>query len=174
MNNNNETILFDDRRVRTAGAFERRKRDYRICQTSLFILIVISAVCAFLDPYAAIFLLPFALFSYLSVFLEWLKVKNNHLIIRSDRIEITDRFNKTTTCKINLEELILELQQPNARGRGILMKFYDSKHNLICQYEDMLNFAAPYGQEKTAWERSIEDSGIKIIDNGYVIKNKSS
>lgn len=43
--------------------------------------------------------------------------------------------------------------------------------NLICKYEDMLNKAAPWGFEKTSWERSIEGLDIKIIDAEGIIKN---
>lgn len=68
--------------------------------------------------------------------------------------------------------MTLELRHSfNRRSGGIIMKFYDSKGNLICKYEDMLNRAAPWGFEKTSWERSIEGLGIKIIDAEGIIKN---
>ena len=50
------------------------------------------------------------------------------------------------------------------------MKFYDAKGNLICKYEDLFNRTAPWGFEKTNWEKSIEGLGIEIIDASGIIK----
>lgn len=52
------------------------------------------------------------------------------------------------------------------------MLFYDKDMHKIFKYEDMLNHAAPYGFEKTNWEKGLEKSGVQIMDPSEMIKNK--
>ena len=167
----NNNILFDDWKTRCDGVLKHRREEYTVCLILISILFSCSFVGAFFE---LVLIVPMVLsFGALAVvFLEGQKVKNNHLVIKSNQIEITNRFNKTTLYKIYIHELTLELRHSfNRTSGGIIMKFYDSKGNLICKYEDMLNRAAPWGFEKTSWERSTEGLGIKIIDAEGIFKN---
>ena len=167
----NNSILFDDWQMRPDGALKSRKRAYTFCLLCISVLFWFSGVGVFFEL-ALLMPLVLAIITITVVFLEWQKVKNNHLIIRSNQIEITNRFNKTTIYKIHIHESTLELSHSfNRRSGGIIMKFYDSKGNLICKYEDMLNTAAPWGFEKTNWEKGLEGLGIEIIDTSGIIKN---
>ena len=167
----NNSILFDDWQMRRDGVLKYRKRAYTISLFCISILFLVLSVGVFFEL-ALMIPLVHALIAITVVFLEWQKVKNNHLIIKSNQIAITNRFNKTTIYKIHIHELTLELRHSfNRRSGGIILKFYDSKGNLICKYEDMLNTAAPWGLEKTKWEKSLEGLGIVIIDTSGIIKN---
>ena len=166
-----DNILFDDWQTRNDDALKQRRGAYTFCLICLSILFLCSGVGAFFEL-ALIAPLVLSCIALIAVLLEWKKVKNNHLVIKSNRLEITNRFNQTKIYKIHIDELTLELRPSfNKRSGGILMKFYDSKGNLFCKYEDMLNKTAPWGFEKTNWERSIEGLGIEIIDASGIIKN---
>ena len=169
MENNN--VLFDDWQTRPNGALNARRSAYTVCMTFISILFFGSCVGVIFEPafIAPIFL---SVITFSVVFLEWCKVKNNHLVIKNNQIDITNRFNKTTTHIIHVHELTLELRHSiNRRSGGIIMKFYDAKGNLICKYEDMFNRTAPWGSKKTNWENNLERLGIKIIDVSGIIKN---
>ena len=165
-------ILFDDWNVRCNGIFNRRKKEYHICSVSIGSLFLISII-GMMFHWASIVFLALSLIAYLVIWLEWLKVKNNHLVIRQDQIEVTNRFNKTTIHKIQINELVVELRHSfNQRSGGIIVSFYDKDKHMILKYEDMLNRAAPYGFEKTNWEKGLENLGVEIIDPTEIIKNK--
>lgn len=167
----NNSILFDDWQIRHDGVLKYRRRAYTFSLFCISILFLVLFVGVFFELFLMIpLVLAFIVITV--VFLEWQKVKNNHLIIKSNQIVITNRFNKTTIYKIHIHESTLELSHSfNRRSGGIIMKFYDSKGNLICKYEDMLNTAAPWGFEKTNWEKGLEGLGIEIIDTSGIIKN---
>lgn len=167
----NNDVLFDDWQVRCERILERRRAAYAVCISAIGVLLVSSCIGMFLEP--ALFL-PFVICVavFAVVVLEYLKVKNNHLVIRNNLIEITNRFNKTTTYKVNIRELTLIIKHSiNYRSGGIIMLFYDSKDNLICKYEDMFNRTALFGCEKTKWEKTIEGFNIKVVDPTGIIKN---
>ena len=164
-------ILFDDWETRYDAALEYRKKNYIFslslgCITCLFLLVGSFFKLSLIMPFF-IFLL-----ALISIILEWLKIKNNHLVIKNNQIEITNRFNKTRIYEINAKELVIMLRHSifNRRSGGIVMKFYDSKKNLICKYEDMLNGITPFGVEKTNWVKSIEALGVKIIDTERILR----
>ena len=54
-------------------------------------------------------LLFISLIVFANVYLEWLKIKNSHLIIKSNQIMVTNRFNKITVYNINLNNLVIKL-----------------------------------------------------------------
>lgn len=167
----NNNILFDDWQMRRDGVLKNRRGAYTFCLICISILFLGSCVGVFFEL-AVIAPLVISFIVLTVLLLEWQKVKNNHLVIKSNQLEITNRFNKTTIYKIHIHELTLALRHSfNRRSGGIIMKFYDSKGNLICKYEDMLNRATPWGFEKTNWERGIEGLGIKIIDAEGIFKN---
>ena len=89
-----DDILFDDWKLRRENAFKNRKREYIVVSILLGILLFLSIAALFFEFYLLIWL-PIVLISILSGWLEWLKIKNNHLIIKNNQIEITNRFNKT-------------------------------------------------------------------------------
>ena len=165
-------ILFDDWEVRREGNFNRRKKDYNIASVCIGALCLFSVIGMTFHWFCAISLVLSSI-TYLFIWLEWLKIKNNHLVIGSNQIEITNRFNKTAIYKIQIDELTIELRHSfNARSGGIILLFCDKDMRTIIKYEDMLNHAAPYGFEKTNWEKGLEKLGVKIIDQTEIIKNK--
>lgn len=167
----NNNILFDDWQTRCDDVLKHRRWAYTFCLIFFNILFLGLVIGAFFKLYLVVPLV-LSFISLIAVLLEWMKVKNNHLVIKSNQLEITNRFNKTKIYKIHIYELSLVLKPPfYQRGGGIIMKFYDAKGNLICKYEDMFNRAAPWGFEKTNWEKSIEGLGIEIIDASGIIKN---
>ena len=165
-------ILFDDWKVRQEGIFNRRKKDYNIGFICVGVLWLFSVVGMIFHWSVAIFLVLSSI-TYLFIWLEWLKIKNNHLVIRSDQIEVTNRFNKTAIYKVQINELAIELRPSfDQRSGGIILLFRDKDMRTIIKYEDMLNHAAMYGFEKTDWEKGLEKLGVKIIDQTEIIKNK--
>lgn len=164
-----DKILFDDWKVREYNAYNNRKKDYFLPFISMIFLLVFSIVCCMFFERALIMLFLLFLVCFICICLEWLKIKNNHLIIRNNQIEITNLFNKTHVYEVNIKELVLKIKRSfNRRSGGIILKFYDLNKNLICKYEDMLNYAMPYG-EKTEWQKAIKNLGFKIDGRGYSI-----
>lgn len=164
-------ILFDDWETRYDEALRSRKKAYIFFLSYACITCLFSLVGSFFKwP----LIMPFFIFLLvlISIILEWLKIKNNHLVIKNNQIEITNRFNKTRIYEINAKELVIMLRHSifNRRSGGIVIKFYDSKKNFICKYEDMLNGAIPFGVKKTNWEKSIEALGVKIIDTERILR----
>lgn len=164
-----DIVLFDDWSV-------RRERD--AYSKTGFLLIVISLGSLLLFSLVGLFFLPYlvipmvmAVLALGAVVLQWLMIRHNHLVIKKNQIEITNRFCKTTVYPVSLRTLTLELRHHLDPKRGILMKFYDSSGKLVCKYEDMCNAAAPWGFPKTAWENGLTALGIQILDPTGVIKN---
>ena len=140
-----------------------------ICSIFLFLVSLIGVI---FEVEILVFMF-ISLIVFACVNLEWLKIKNSHLIIKSNQIIVTNRFKKTTAFNIDLNNLVIQLSHSfNLRSGGIVMKFYDMNNNLICKYEDMLNFAAPLGEKNTYWEQAILALNVKIIDDFEIIKNK--
>ena len=140
-----------------------------ICSIFLFLVSLIGVI---FEVEILVFMF-ISLIVFACVNLEWLKIKNSHLIIKSNQIIVTNRFKKTTAFNIDLNNLVIKLSHSfNLRSGGIVMKFYDMNNNLICKYEDMLNFAAPLGEKNTCWEQAILALNVKIIDDFEIIKNK--
>ena len=167
-----DNILFDDWKVRREGVFDRRKEEYTISFICVGVLWLFSVV-GMIFHWSLAILLVLPSITHLFVWLEWLKIKNNHLVIRSDQIEVTNRFNKTAIYKVQINELTIELRPSfNVRSGGIILLFRDKDMRTIIKYEDMLNHAAMYGFEKTDWEKGLEKLGVKIIDRTEINKNK--
>ena len=164
-------ILFDDWAVRREGVLKGRKISYIVCFVCVGILFLGSAVAVFfVFPCIVFFII--AVITLITLYNEWRKIKNSHLIIKSNQIEITDKTNKTYVFKVRAEQLIIELRHACRRGGGIIMRFYDVKGRMICEYEDMLNRAAPFQLPKTEWEKGIEELGVRIIDETEILKNR--
>ena len=167
-----KNILFDDWTTRCDGALKFRKRQYVVGMICTSLLMLVSLIGIFFEL-GMLVLLFISLIVFANVYLEWLKIKNSHLIIKSNQIMVTNKFNKTTVYNIDLNNLVVKLSHSfNLRSGGIVMKFYDMNNNFICKYEDMLNFAAPLGEKNTNWAEAILNLKIKIIDDFEIIKNK--
>ena len=129
-------ILLDDWKVRCDGVFNRRKKEYHICSICIGSLCLISII-GMMFHWASIVFLAISSIAYLVIWFEWLKVKNNHLVIRRDQIEVTNRFNKTTIHKIQIDELVMELRHSfNQRSGGIIVSFCNKDKHMIFKYED--------------------------------------
>ena len=165
-------ILFDDWATRSDGLFNARKLAYVACIICVTLLLIISTIGVFFE-WGMIVMLVISLIVIISLILEWLKVKHNHLIIRENQIEITNRFHKNTVYQIKINNIRLELRHAfDRRSGGIIMKFFDLDGNLICKYEDMINHPAPYGATPSDWEKSLWALGIDIRDPQNIIENK--
>ena len=166
-----KNILFDDWTTRCDGALKFRKRRYVVGMICTSLLMLVSLIGIFFEL-GMLVLLFISLIVFADVYLEWLKIKNSHLIIKSNQIIVTNRFNKTTVYNVDLNNLVIKLRHSfNFRSGGIVMKFYDTNNNFICKYEDMLNSAAQLGDTNTTWEKAVLALNIKIIDDFEIIKN---
>ena len=167
-----EKILFNDWETRIPGAIKYRKKNYilsLLCTSVLFVMSIIG--CIFY--WEVIVLLLISAIVFIAVIFEWLKIKNNHLIIKNNQIEITNRFNKIKIYKINIDNVVLKIRSSfNRRSGGIIMIFLNQDNHQICKYEDMLNGASPLGVKKNLWEEKILSLGIKVVDEQEIIKNK--
>ncbi len=163
-------VIFDDWDVREKGIYQSRKKQYSICFTGIIILNIILIIAAFFEWYFC-FMLVISLIGMLWMVLEWLKVKNNHLVITQDAIYITNRFKKEFGYKIYYKKCKLEIKSSVKRGGGLFLKFYDSNDKLICKYEDMLNYVSGYKEKSTKWEKAVKSLNIPIIDKNEVFKN---
>lgn len=166
----NSKVVFDDWQVREKNVFETRKKEYIFCLISIIVLTAISFVATILEWYLCIMLILVIICLFVFC-LEWLKIKNNHLVIAEDTIYITNRFNKTKEYIVDYKDCKLELKKSVKRGGGKWLKFYGADNKLICKYEDMLNNASDYGSEPTKWEKSIKGLNIRIIDKEQIFKN---
>ena len=167
---NNDNIKFDDWITRYPKALEKRRKDYIICEIPLISMCLFSTIFMFFEFAFVVVLILFIIVTVV-VYLEWLKVKNNHLVIRTNQIEITNRFSKKVIYNIDYNNLKIKLERSCKRGGGILLSFYDSNFNYITRYEDMLNYPTPYGEKRNCWEETIKTLGLEIIDNSEIIKN---
>ena len=167
----NKNILFDDWSVRAKGVLKHRKNQYIVISVLIGILFVLSVIGMFFHL-GCIVPLVLSVIVHISSLLEWLKIKNHHLIIKKDKIEITNRFHKTKIYPLEVHELTIKLRHSfNYRSGGIVMLFYDKNRQVICKYEDMFNHASPYGAKKTNWENALVNLGVKIMDPTEIIKN---
>ena len=167
----NSNVLFDDWAVRNKQVYISRRKTYQIV-ISIFLVFWLFFLVLTIWEWAAVFALPVWTLVIATIFGEWLKVKNNHLVIKTDKIEITNRVNKTTIYHTDIGALSLVLAHSfNRRSGGIIMKFYNTNGKLVCKYEDMINTAAPWGQEQTNWEKGLKELNIKITDAEGIIKN---
>ena len=167
----NSNVLFDDWAVRNKQAYNFRRRTYQIV-ISLFLVFWLLFLVITIWEWTAVFPLSGWTLVIVTIYWEWLKVKNHHLVIKTDKIEITNRVNKTTIYHTDIGALSLVLAHSfNRRSGGIIMKFYNTNGKLVCKYEDMINTAAPWGQEQTNWEKGLKGLNIKITDVEGIIKN---
>lgn len=164
-------ILFDDWKTRRSDTLKNRKNRYLISLITLIILLFISIFGLFFH-WGLIIILIIILIGMVSIYIEWLQVKNNHLIIKNNRIMITNRFNKTYSYDINFDDIILKIKLPFINSGGIILNFYNKSGKLICKYHDMVNYASSLGDKKTLWEEKILSLGIKVVDEQEIIKNK--
>ena len=87
--------------MRIPDAIKYRKKNYILSLLCTLVLFVMSIIgCIFY--WEVIVLLLISAIVFIAVIFEWLKIKNNHLIIKNNQIEITNRFNKIKIYKINI------------------------------------------------------------------------
>ena len=91
----NNFILFDDWTTRYDGTLKFRKRQYVVGIVCTSFLLLVSLIGIFFEV-GMLFFLFISSIAFASVNLEWLKIKNSHLIIKSNQIMVTNKFNKTT------------------------------------------------------------------------------
>ena len=145
------------------------RKDYRLCFVFLLVFLIASIVGLFFSIYI-VFMLFLAIYANVALLFQYLKIKNNHLVITTDSIYVTNRFNKTKEYKVNYKDCILEIKQSVKRGGGIWMKFYDKNNTLLVKYEDMLNAPTMYGGKLLPWGEAIKSLGIQLIDKGNLFK----
>ena len=160
-----ETIVFDDWQYRTKGIIENIKKDYRLCFALLLVFLIASIIGLFFSIYI-VFMLFLAIYANVALLFQYLKIKNNHLVITTDSIYVTNRFNNTKKYKVNYKDCILEIKKSVKRGGGIWMKFYDKNNTLLVKYEDMLNTPTMYGGKLLPWGEAIKSLEIQLIDKG--------
>ena len=160
-------IVFDDWMYRHPNSLKQRMKDYFLCAIPLCMLTLVSIIGMFFSLYVGCFLL-LAICSNVVVLLEYLKVKNNHLIITKEAIYVTNRFKVTNEYLLDYRECSLEIRKSFKRGGGIWLKFYDKNGKLLLKYEDMLNSPTMYGGKLLPWGESIKSLQIPIVDKNHL------
>ena len=89
-----EKIIFDDWQYRPKGIIENIKKDYCLCFVLLLVFLIASIVGLFFSIYI-VFMLFLAIYANVALLFQYLKIKNNHLVITTDSIYVTNRFNNT-------------------------------------------------------------------------------
>ena len=163
----NGIAIFDDWDFRPTSLMKNRKKDYIICLIPIIILFIASVIATIFEWYLCIFII-LSLLALISIWLEWLKLKNNHLQITKDTIYITNRFNKIKEYVVDYKECKLELKESVKRGGGIWLRFLDKNNKLICKYEDMINSPTMYGGKLLPWGQALKSLGITIIDKNEI------
>ena len=156
-------MVFDDWMYRNPDLLKHRRKDYFVCFISVWILGLVSIVGMFFSLYSVCCLF-LAIYVNMGLLLEYLKVKNNHLIITKKAIYITNRFKRTKEYLLDYKECSLEIQKSVKRGGGIWLKFYDKNGKFLLKYEDMLNRPTMYGGKLLPWGEAIKSLQIPIED----------
>lgn len=170
MNKRSEMIVFDDWNVRDLQQYKSRIKDYKFLSYMFLVFDIVLLIAGCFNWYAFVGLFFLALVEF-GVYLEWLKTKNYHLIIKENSIEITNRFKKTVVYDVDYSKCSLILTNNFARGGGIYLTFVDSNNKKICRYEDMINNASYLNNPLNSWEKGLKSLGIPIIDEQYIFKN---
>ena len=158
-----QQVIFDDWSYRHENSLKNRKKDYIICAIPLSMLMLISLVGIFFSLYSLIaFMLSIGV--NLAIIFEYLKVKNNHLIITEKIISVTNRFNVTKNFEVDYKDCSLEVKPSIKRSGGLWLKFFDKNGKLLLKYEDMLNTPTMYGGKLLPWGEAIKSLQIPIID----------
>ncbi len=167
-----EQPIFDDWVVRNETAYGSRRRTYQII-LALFLLFCVTFLILSLFYWYCI--LAFAVWSLVivTIYLEWLKVKNHHLRILEDKICIVDRFGRQKIYPAECRSCTVVLKRPAYRSGGIRLLFLDQNKRKICMYEDMINHGSYDGVPPTAWEQAIMALPMTVVDKGYLLKNRN-
>lgn len=139
-----ERIVFDDWLYRPKALIKQKKAEYLVFFILLWILFLASVIGMLFSLYSLLFL-SLSICANIGLMLEYLKIRNHHLVITDQAIYMTNRFNKTKKYLLNYKDCSLEIKESVKRGGGIWMKFYDPKGTLLLKYEDMLNTPTMYG-----------------------------
>ena len=161
----NNQVVFDDWIYRPKNILTSIKKDYFLCFIPIWMFTLISFVSVLFEIYL-IFIFALAIFANIVLVFQYLKIKNNHLVITDNSIYVTNRFNKTKKYDINYKECVLEIKKSIKRSGGIWMKLYDKNKKLLLKYEDMINTPTMYGGKLLPFGVAIKLLEIPIIDNG--------
>lgn len=166
-----EQPVFDDWAVRNEQVSISRQKGYRFILSFFLALLLFFLV---LTAFYWYMILVFSVFClvFVTLFLEWLKVKNHHLRIYEDKICIVDRFGREKVYPVEYRCCTLVLKVPATRSGGVRLLFYDREKRKICKYEDMINWGAFYGATPTAWEQALMELPMTIVDKGWILKNR--
>lgn len=163
-------VLFDDWLVRNEKLIKSKLKIYHILLASL--AIINAAVIIMTIFYWQIIIAELLfLITLICVLCEYLKVKNNHLIIYENKIKIINRFHKEKTIDLIPNQYSITLKYGINRGSGLFLIFKDQDGKVITKYEDMMNYPSPYQEAKTEWEIKIKEIGCIINDPNEIIKN---
>ncbi len=163
-------VLFDDWLFRDEKRIKPRLKLYQLLLVFLTIINVAILIMTFFYWYIIIFALLF-ITTLVYGYFEYLKVKNNHLIIYENRIQIINRFKKEKIFDLTPNQYSINLKDGINRGSGLFLIFKDQDGKVITKYEDMFNYPSPYQEDKTEWEIKIKEVGCRINDPNEIIKN---
>lgn len=157
-----KNVVFDDWQYRDKTVIKQIKQDYGLLFVLLGIFTLITIVVMFFSLYALLFFI-LAVIADICILFSYLKIMNNHLVITTEAIYITNLFKKEKEYIIDYKSLSLEIKQSVKRGGGLWLKFFkDDK--LLLKYEDMLNFPIGCGDKLTDWGIAIKALKIPIKD----------
>ena len=81
MNKRSEMIVFDDWNVRDLQQYESRIKDFKFLSYMFLVFDIVLLIAGCINWYVFVGLFFFVLAEF-GVYLEWLKTKNYHLIIK--------------------------------------------------------------------------------------------
>ena len=178
MSKSDEIVVYDDWNVRDQTHYNSICNTYKfliyMCLFSTFIVIasLVYMLFAYIDVWFAVVpVLALFIIADVEIYFKWLKVKKNHLVIKSSSIEITNLFNKTKEYIVNYKECELVLKPTFQRNNGIRLTFIDTNGRKVCTYVYMINKGSLLGFPLNDWEKALKSLGIRLIDKGYIFKN---
>jgi len=166
-----EQIVFDDWLYRSENAIKRRKKEYFICLIPVCILNLMCLIGLFFSL-CVLVVFVLAIWVDIVLLLEYLKIKNQHLVITEQAIYVTDRFHITKKYLLDYKDCSLELRQSVKRGGGIWLKFYNKNGKLLLKYEDMLNRPARYDGKILPLGEAIKSLQIPLIDKNDLFRSR--
>lgn len=176
MQHNSEKVIFDDWIVRNPTYYKSRIKELKFLIYMLLVVDVFVCVLFIFSLfeefwYAFIPWIVIFLFTTIMLYLNWLNIKNRHLIIKPTSIEITNCFNKTITYNVNYKECSIELENDYLVFRSIKLTFIDAYGSKVCRYGDLINHPSYLGTPLNDWEKTLASLGVPLVDKSCVFKN---
>ena len=163
-------LLFDDWNVRDSSFYSRERKTYILLFLLFSVCTIFAAIVSIFYIYVLFFLVLFSV-SLFCILFQFLRIQNRHIQIYKDVIVVTNIFRKKRIINYCFDKTSLLIKHTfQSMPKGIHMVFIEDG-KIICKYNDFINYASSYQEQKTNWEISIMAIGLKIIDPQEIFKN---